>query len=163
MSMKSRFVLFVVLVAALVLTGCAGGFGGNEVTAVTAASVSATLQYVDGGKQGPAYNMTVTVPDDWVGVFDVQNTGNTLMFHYTKDVAEPALVFSIEALSPTQYWKASGSYPASQTNIVNAGDTYFVYHLPIDTFYSGLSAEQLATLSAAVPGIVASFAAEAAQ
>lgn len=154
---KSRFVLFLVLASVLLLTACAGPFGKNAVTQdVTAPTISVPMNFVEARQTGPVYDVSVTVPGDWVNQFSVRNVGNMVQFLYN-DNGRERFVFSIEALSDKQYWQASGSYPASQVNIINLGDTYFVYHLPIDTFYSGLPAEQFQAFAAAVPEIVASF------
>jgi len=161
---KSRIALFTLLITVfLLLTGCVGSFGADQVAAVDSSVVSTAMHYVDGSTKGPVYNVSLAVPDAWVGQFTTRNVGNTVTFSYTPSEGESKLIFTIEALSPTQYWQASGSYPASQTNIVNLSDTYFVYHLPIDTFYSGLSQEQFLTFAEAVPDIVASFSAVAAE
>ncbi len=161
MSTKLRFVLFTVLVvSALALTGCAGAISGNAVAPVASSAITTSMNYVDGSNTGPVYNVSVTVPDAWVGQLETQNLGNVLQFK-TSDTG--SLIFSIEALSATQYWQASGSYPAGHTNIVNLGDTYFVYHVPVDAYYSGLSAEDFQVLVAAVPEVIASFTAEAAK
>lgn len=164
MSMKARFVFVTLIVVMLLLSGCAGAFGSRpEVQPVNSQTVTATLQYLDKAQRGPRYNVSVAVPAEWVNEFETVNTGNVLQFRYTGESRKSGPLFYIEALSARQYWKASGSYPASQVNIVNRGDTYFVYHLPIDAFYSGLSPDALQVLSAAVPQVVASFTAESAE
>jgi hypothetical protein len=163
MSMKARFVFVTLIMTVLLLTGCAGAFGGSEVTPVDSQTVTAPLQYLDRVQRGPLYNVSVDVPAEWVGEFEMLNTGNVLQFRYVGEAKKAGPLFYIEALSAKQYWKASGSYPASQVNIVNRGDTYFVYHLPIDAFYSGLSPDAFEALAAAVPQVVASFTAESAE
>lgn len=154
---KSRLILFLVLVSALLLTACAGPFGKNAVTeTISSPTVSVPMSFLEARRTGPAYDVSVTVPGDWVNQFTVRNVGNMVQFNYN-DNGRERFVFSIEALSDKQYWQASGSYPGSQVNIINLGDTYFVYHLPIDTFYSGLPAEQFQAFAAVVPDIIASF------
>jgi hypothetical protein len=162
MFVRSRFVLFIVLSLILVLTACAGPFGKSETLPVDAATFSATMQYVDIGEIGPAYNVTLTLPDEWVGKMEVRNIGNSLAFNRIVDSGLSKPLFYIEALSSEQYWQSSGSYPASNTNIINLGDTFFVYSLPIDEFHSGLSAEDLSIVAAQVPAVIASFNVEAA-
>lgn len=163
MFVKSRFVLFTIVLLVLGLTACAGAFGGNELEPVTAATVNTSLQYVDIGVTGPAYDVSFVVPNEWVGKFVIRNIGNVLVFNHTTDTGQSKPLFYIEALSDTQYWQASGGYPTSQTNIINLGDTYFVYHLPVDTFHSGLAEDEFQALAAAVPDIVASFSAQLAR
>lgn len=165
MSVQKRFVVFIALVVFLLaLTGCVGVFLGNDLQAIDSPLVTASMQYLEGPEVGAPYNVSVTVPDEWVGEFNVRNIGNVLYFEYTgegsRGVSE---VFSIEALSMAQYWEQSGSYPGSYANLVNLGDTYFVYYLPIDAYYSGLSEEKFTSLTEMVPGIVASFTAESAE
>ncbi|MCA9969857.1 MAG: hypothetical protein KC425_06560 [Anaerolineales bacterium] len=162
MSTKSRLVLVFMLLLVLALSGCAGAFVKSEVQSIASQNFTATLGYVDGSETGPQYNISMAVPEDWVDELEVENLGNVLNFR-TPIGGDGAYVFSIEALSAEQYWQASGSFPASQVNIVNLGDTFFVYHLPVDTFYSGLENVQFEALATAVPQVIASFAAEEAQ
>lgn len=152
-----RFVLFIVVVAAL--AGCGPGFVNNEVVSVDAAEVVSTMQYVDGPETGPAYTVSMVMPDEWVGEFAARNLGNVIYLDYVGD-GDAAAIFSVEALSPAQYWKASGSYPAYQTNLVNRGDTFFVYTLPVDAHYSGLSEEEFTAFAEMVPSVVETFSAE---
>lgn len=158
MSGKIRILLFGALVMLLALAGCAGAVSVPAPTneAIGSTDVQRTLQYIVGRETGPAYDLSMTVPSDWVGNFQTRTAGNVIYFEYI-DGDRAAPIFSIEALEREQYWKASGSYPASQTNLANKFDTYFVYHLPIDPHYSGLSAEQYATLAQQVQAVVATF------
>lgn len=155
---KSRvFLLVVVALAVLTLTSCAGSFVNNETMPVSSETISTEMQFVDGAEVGRLYNVAVDVPADWVGKFETRNLGNKLYFDYISDSGETAEIFFIEALSSLQYWNQNGPHPGSYTNIVNRGDTYFIYYLPIDTYYSGLSEAEFASFAEAVPGIVASF------
>lgn len=164
MSSKSRVVLFTVLVVVLVMvTGCAGAFLGLEVSEVDDTAVTIPMQYLQGPEEGPLYNVSLNVPSDWVGNFRVRSVGNVAYFEYTGASGEPAFIFSIDALSDEQYWKQSGSYPGSYQNIVNQGETYFIYHLPIDVYYSGLSETDFAAFTAEVPTVIESFQVESAQ
>lgn len=155
--LRPLFLLMIMLVAA----GCARAVSvvSPNVNAVDATDVTATLQYLERLDEGPAYNVSLTVPDSWVGRFETRNIGNVLYFDYLNDNGTKAQLFSVEALSEAQYWKMSGAYPNSHTNLVNRGDTLFVYHLPIDAYYSGLDEATFDMLSADVPAIVASFSA----
>ncbi len=160
---KSRLVIISIITALLIgVTGCAG-IGVNEVATVESETVEVQMQYVDGSQVGPLYDVSVTVPPDWVGNFETRNEGNALYFDYIGESERPAQVFFIEALSTGQYWDQSGSHPGSYVNIVNEGDTYFTYHLPVDFYYSGLSAEEFTVLAEAVPQVVASFTSEEAE
>lgn len=157
---KKRFILVAVTaVVVFLLTSCGGTYINNEVTAVSAETVAVQLQYVDGAEVGPLYDVQVAVPADWVGNFEVRNVGNKVYFDYVTDSGASAEIFFIEALSTSQFWAQNGSHPGSYTNIVNRGNTHFIYHLPIDAYYSGLSDEEFATFAQAVPSIVASFSA----
>lgn len=164
MSNKLRMLLLTVLLAVWVMvTGCAGGFLGLNVAEIQNTAVVIPMQYLQGPEQGPLYNVTVNVPEEWVGQFQTRNVGNVVYFEYVGQNSEPALIFTIDALSDEQYWKQSGSYPGSYQNIINQGDTYFIYHLPIDTYYSGLSETELTALTAVVPDVIASFDVELAR
>lgn len=159
---KSRVFLLVLLVLMVIgLSGCGGSFLQNETAPINSETVTAQLQYADGAEVGPLYNVEVVVPSAWVGQFETRNIGNKLYFEYVSD-AGVAEIFFIEALSSSQYWDQNGPHPGSYTNIVNRGDTYFIYYLPIDAYYSGLSEEEFLSFSEAVPGIVESFTAQAA-
>ena len=159
---KARIFLLVLLALMVIgLAGCGGSFLANETAPIDSETVTAQLQFADGAEVGPLYDVELVVPSDWVGQFETRNLGNKLYFEYVTD-AGGAEVFFIEALSESQYWDQNGPHPASYTNIVNRGDTYFIYHLPIDAYYSGLSEEDFLSFSEAVPGIVDSFTAQAA-
>jgi hypothetical protein len=101
------------------------------------------------------------VPADWVGQFETVNEGNTLVFNYITENDRRAPIFFIEALSRPQYWEQIGSYPGQYTNLVNTFDTYIIYHLPIDAYYSGLPRVEFEALAEDVPDIVASIQTEA--
>lgn len=155
------FLLALLALAVVALAGCGGSFLMNETLSVDSDTVVVQLQYMDGAEVGPLYDVEVVVPSDWVGEFETRNVGNKLYFDYVTDFGG-AEVFYIEALSESQYWEQNGAHPGSFTNIVNRGDTYFIYHLPIDAYYSGLSEDDFLSFSEAVPGIVESFSARAA-
>lgn len=159
---KSRFIILLVVAAlALALTGCAG-ISGTSVTPVDSPDLATQLHFIDGIKVGPVYNASVSLPQDWVGKFNVRSEGNKLYFDYTAS-GSSAPIFFIEALSKSQYWQQNGAHPGGYTNIINRGDTYFIYHLPIDAYYSGLPKQEFSALAEAVPGIISSFTAESAE
>lgn len=159
---KSQVTIFLIMGALVItLTGCAGTAVSEPIKPVENQTVEVQMQYVDGSEVGSAYQISVTVPTEWVGQFETRSEGNTLYFDYVTETGTPAQIFFIEALSPAQYWKQSGAHPGSYVNIVNRGDTFFTYHLPIDSFYSGLPDEEFTALAEAVPEVVASFTAEA--
>lgn len=163
MFVKSRFIAVLVIAAIfIVLTGCAGVSVSNPEASVDSPTVAAQLQYVDGVKVGPLYNMSVTVPDTWVNQFKVRSVGNSLYFDYITPSGAAAPVFFIEALSSSQFWEQNGSLPGSYRSIVNQGETYFIYHLPRDSYYSGLSTEEFTALAETVPGIISTFTVQAA-
>lgn len=162
MLVKSRFIILLVVAAlALILSGCAG-INVNTVAPVDNETVVIPVQFIDGIEVGPLYNMSVNVPQDWVGKFQSRNVGNKVYFDYITPSGNTAPIFFIEALSPSQYWDQNGAHPTSYINLINRGDTFFVYYLPIDAYYSGLPKQEFEAFAAAVPGIVSSFAAEAA-
>lgn len=168
--MRTRLFRWMLLaLAVLALTGCTQyAFGGSksDVEAVDSVTVVRTLQYLDNNTQGPRYELTFTVPESWVGQFQTLNQGNSLIFRYVDDADDEDLdedempsgspVFFIDALSNAQYWEQIGGYPGQYKMFANAADTYFIYHLPIDSFYSGLSDEDFEALAAEVPAIMQS-------
>ncbi len=162
MLVKSRFIILLVVAAlALILSGCAGT-NVNTVTPVDNEMVVLPVQFIDGIEVGPVYNMSVNVPQDWVGKFQSRSVGNKVYFDYITASGTTAPIFFIEALSPSQYWDQNGAHPTSYINLINRGDTFFVYYLPIDAYYSGLPKQEFDSFAAVVPGVVSSFTAEAA-
>lgn len=160
MLLKSRFIVLLVVAAlALTLVGCAGVRSDNSVKPVDNQNFATELQFIDGIKVGPKYNASVSLPQDWVGKFKARSEGNKLYFDYITPSGSSAPIFYIEALSKSQYWQQNGAHPGSYTNIINRGDTFFIYYLPIDAYYSGLSKQEFSTLAEAVPGIISSFTA----
>lgn len=159
MFLKIRFLLLGI--ALFILVGCGGGPVEPQISPVDSNTVTTTMFYRDRLEAGPVYNVSITLPDEWVGQFQLRNRENVIFFDYVGESDKASPIFSIEALSSYQYWKQSG-YPGYYTNIVNKGDTYFVYHLPIDPYYSGLAEETFVTFSTAVPEIIQSVAVSAA-
>lgn len=160
--MVHRFFLLGSLLV-LVLAGCASGtFGsyGSEIQPVTGTTVVRTIQYLDeNGDEGPAYNVSIEVPEPWVGEFETRSEGNSLFFDLVREERR-APIFFIEALSESQYWEQIGSYPGQYTNLKATPDTYFIYHLPIDAYYSGLSEEEFEPLLTLVPEVLRTFSVE---
>ncbi len=156
--MKTRLTFFVLALTLALLTGCAVS-SSNNAKETLSNDYSTTLQYADQSEKGPSYNVSLTLPDEWVEKFTVRNRGNAIVFDPIDNFNQQSQVLTIEALSMDQYWKMSGAYPNSHTNLMNMGDTYFVYYVPIDEYYAGVSEEELAAFSADVPEILASFVA----
>lgn len=169
MTKHLRWVVIGMLLLALV--GCRqhsfGGFG-NESIRLDDTVLTRSLQYLDNDEEGPMYTLSFTVPEAWVGEFVTINTGNQISFEYIvqeenedenlRELRAP--IFTVDALSNAQYWEQIGSYPGIYKNILNTADTYFIYQLPIDSFYSGLSDEDFEAFAEQVPGVIASFGAE---
>lgn len=158
--MNTRLPFFVLVLTLALLTGCAVS-SSNNVTESLSNDFTTTLRYADQAERGPVYDVSLTLPDKWVDTFTVRNRGNAIVFDPIDQFNQQSQLLTIEALSMDQYWKMSGAYPNSHSNIINLGDTYFVYYLAIDEFYSGMSEEEMADFSADVPAIVASFVADA--
>lgn len=163
---RFTFLIIVVVLVGVLLTGCGpraltGNFEFLAVEDVESAVVVRPIRYVDGYNSGPIYNFSITVPEGWVDRFETENTGNSVTFNFIpnpeRNVRAP--IFSIEALSEAQYWEQIGSYPGDYENIVNTADTYFIYHLPLTSYFSGLDDEEFAAFAEAVPAIIDSFAA----
>jgi hypothetical protein len=173
---KTRIVLFSI-VALLVLVGCGANRTALESTGpIESADVVAQVQYLDGPTEGPMYEISMMVPEEWVGQFEVANYGNRIVFEYLIPLDEEdqadleagetvrqrkATVLWIDALSRAQYWEQIGSYPGDWINILFTADTYFAYQrvasLPDLPALSGLPEEVYFELVAAVPDIIASF------
>ena len=148
------------LVLLLSLGGCAGGaFGGfiPRTEAIAEQTVVRQLGYFDQGQKGPIYSVAVTIPEGWVGSFSTTSNGSVLTFNYITPAGRTAPIFTIHALSISQFWKQNGSEPTQYKNIKATGDTYFIYNLPVDAFYSGLSREEYAIIAEQVPNILATF------
>ncbi len=165
MKIHSRLVLLGIALIALTLVGCSSrAFGGFplDVQTVDTSDLVRTIQYLDDENIGPLYTLSLTVPEEWVGVFETTNVGNSIVFEYIIEPEEEdgfetrSPIFYIDALSNSQYWEQIGSYPGQYKNIINTGDTYMIYHLPIDAYYSGLTEEEFEAFAAIVPDIIAS-------
>lgn len=163
MNHKKTLALLISLVTLFVLSACVPkAYRANETFSIDGTTVTFQLAYDDGLKAGTPYKITMTIPQSWIGNVNVRNLGNTAQFTYTA-TGGSSQVFAISALSPEQYWQQTGSYPGSFVTVRNMrGDTYIVYYQPIDTYYSGLSADQLATVSAEVAAAIATVQVEAA-
>lgn len=173
---KTRIVLFS-LVALLVLVGCGANRTALESTgAIDSTDVVAQVQYLDGPTEGPMYEISMTVPEEWVGQFEVANYGNRIVFEYLQpldadDQADleageevrrrKSQILWIDVLSRAQYWEQIGSYPGDWINILFTADTYFAYQrvdgLPDLVTLSGLPEDDYFELIESVPGIIASF------
>jgi hypothetical protein len=151
--------ILLVGIVGLLLFACSSTLSKNEREAINSTELNTTLQFFDRFDDGPVYDVSMTLPADWVGEYELRNQGNAIYFDRVDQFNQQTQVLSIEALSADQYWKMSGSYPNSHTNIVNKGDTYFVYYLPIDSYYTGMSEEEMAAFSASVPALIDSFVA----
>jgi len=158
----SRFYrIFLFGVALLALAGCSQytfGSGQSDVETIEDTTVTRTLQYFDNNDEGPRYNVSLDLPEEWVGQFETRNEGNSLAFRYLvdEDDEQGSPLFYVEALSNAQYWEQIGSYPGQYFNIANTADTYFIYYLPVDAYYSGLNQDEFDALAAIVPDIVES-------
>lgn len=170
--------IILAVVAVLLLAGCTGrgiataglDVGFNETASIDDAVVARPIRYVDGLNAGPIYNVSLEVPDEWVGIFQTRHEGNRITFEYTPSRDESrttqratfgaAPIFTVEALSPAQYWEQIGSYPGQFETLVNAVDTFLIYQMPREAFYSGLSDEEFQDFRELVPQVVLSFDAE---
>jgi hypothetical protein len=161
MSRKIHILLLTALLS-LVLGGCAGGaFGGfpSETLDVDSTTIVREMQYYGRGAEfGTPYEITLTVPESWVGNFITVQTPTTLTFTFVDDLGRRSEIFSIYALSLDQFWQQNGSYPGVFTSIGNSTDgTYFAYHANPFAFYSGLDESRYQAFTAEVPGIVATL------
>jgi hypothetical protein len=143
----------------LLLAGCGRAYGSYEpsVQPIAQAEVTGSMQYQEGLTEGPTYTFSVNVPESWVGAFEVKNNGNTLEFIFDAPDRK-ARIFTVTALSERQFWEQVGSYPGQYQDIVFTGDTYFIYSLPVDAFWSGLTQEQYDVVAAEVPAVMTGFA-----
>lgn len=150
------------LALTLLLASCRGGaFGGftKQTEPITQATISRTVRYYDQGQAGPSYTITVTVPEAWVNRSSTTSDGSLITFNFITPNGRAAPIFTLHTLSLGQFWEQNGSEPTRYQNIAATGETYFVYNVPVDAFYSGLSDADYDALADAVPGIIASFSA----
>lgn len=157
---RSAF-LAVVLV---ILAGCSRGqFGGyaQQIEPITDTEMVRMLQHFDGTDAGDLYTLSMSVPESWVGQFETRTEGNKIVFNYLRESGSRAPIFTIEALSEAQYWKQIGSYPETHINLSNLDSTYFVYSVPKDAFYSGLTTDQFDAFAEQVRQAVTTFRVEA--
>lgn len=157
--MSKRFIFIII---ALLAAGCTQyTFGGddNKVEAIDDTVITRELRYLDNNTRGPVYEVVLEVPEEWVGSFETRTRGNSLVFNYFTDDDDEtgSPIFFIDALSNAQYWEQIGSFPTQYKNIANTADTYFIYNLPLDDFYSGLPEDEFDDLADAVPAIIESI------
>ena len=168
MATRARFpnrtlvVMSAVLVLLLAGCGMTADTFGLAVEPVTEATVVRTVRYVEGQEEGPAYQVTLTVPDEWVGNFITRNTGNSVYFDYVSENGDPAPLFVLEALSFGQLWKQTSGYAGEQTSVRSTLNTYFVYRMPIDAYYSGLPVDTFEAITAQVPAVISTLAVQVA-
>jgi hypothetical protein len=163
--MANQLRLILLGLVLLLLAGCSGAFGGYGTTTepVSEELVARSLQFIDEGQIGPVYSVSFSIPDEWVGKIETRNTGNTIYIDYLPAEGQRAPLFFVEALSQSQFWEQIGSYPGIYKDIVSTRDTHFIYFLPRDAYYSGLSKDLFQVLSAQVPQVISSFQAQAVQ
>lgn len=161
-TIRIRLILLSMLV--LTLAACGGGaFRTSETQAIDSQTVTTSMYYIDEQEEGPTYQVTFNVPEDWVGEFEFRNNGNTVVLSRivksdNENVADKrADIFTIFALSDTQYWQQIGSYPGGFPNIKYTQDTYFAYRTPIDPHYAGLPDETYEAFASQVPDIMDTF------
>lgn len=159
MAKTMRTILFSLIITA-VLSGCAGGaFGGFKTVEepITEATVVRSLRWYDQANSGPTYEVSVEVPQAWVDNFVTTSNGSALVFNFINERGRKSPVFTIQALSLSQFWEQNGSFPSRYRNVKTTGNTYFVYDLPLDSYFSGLDDDTYANLAAVVPGIIETF------
>lgn len=160
--MKIRILVLASMLLAT-LTGCAGGaFGGfgQRAQAVTENPVTQTVRFYDKGQFGPEYQFSLTLPEEWLGNFEIESNGSVVTFNYVTDSGRRGTVFEIYTLSFGQYWAQNGSYPTLYKNLLSQNETYFAYSYRLEPHYSGLSDELYAELIAQVPDMMTTFEAE---
>lgn len=157
--MAKRFALLVALVGVLAACGPRNlEVFQLQVEPIENTTVTRTLQFIENNRDpGPAYSFSVEVPSDWVGQVETSRLENRITFEYLSEDGVRADLFFIDALSRPQYWQQVGSYPGDFNNVKNTYDTYFIYHLPLDAYYSGLDQAVFEEFAAQVPDIIASF------
>jgi hypothetical protein len=158
-----RFALLFLGFVTLALAGCGSRAFGNlrlQTESIDAADVARTIQFVESSRLGPQYELSFTVPSGWVGQFQTRNRGNSLAVEFVSETGRVSPIFTIDALSNAQYWEQVGSFPGDFNAVLNTADTYFVYHLPQFSFYSGLPAAQYQSFADAVPAVIASIQAD---
>jgi len=155
-----RYYIPLIALLIVVLAGC-GTFNAISET-IEDEVVARSLQYFNEGELGPIYDVSVTVPANWVGRFQTDTIPNKITFAHVSENGLETPIFYIEALSQVQYWEQNGSYPGVYYNMGNEIDTYFVYYFPLNQFASTLSEAEYESFLDAVPGIVQTFESESA-
>ncbi|MGF1507656.1 MAG: hypothetical protein ACFB51_21390 [Anaerolineae bacterium] len=158
--MVAQLRLLALSIILLLLAGCAQEemtIIPDAVVGVNTQTITWPMQYFDNQEPGPIYDISLTVPEEWVDAFIIQASPNQLVFEYIVDEDITARIFYVEALSEEQYWAQIGSYPGLIRNIRHTGDTYFIYYVPIYSFYAGLPEEEYEVFTQEVPSIIRSF------
>ncbi|MEM9953273.1 MAG: hypothetical protein AAF846_16830 [Chloroflexota bacterium] len=155
-------ILVLAITLMMILSACAGGaFGGiGSVTeAIDSQDVVRELQWFERGELGQLYEVSLTVPEDWVDTFQTVNNGAVLTFNRLDDNGNAFPVFSIHTLSFDQQWEQGGSYPGDYRNIYNDPETmtYFYFHAPAEAFYSRLTSDDYDALLAVVADVMTTF------
>jgi hypothetical protein len=153
-----RYTIPLIALLTVVLAGCGTFTAVSEI--IEDEVVTRSLQYFSEGEMGPVYDVSVTVPSNWVGRFQTDTTPNKITFLHVSENGAETPVFYIEALSQMQYWEQNGSYPGVFYNIGNRIDTYFIYYMSINSNASGLTTEQYEAFAAEVSAIAATFESE---
>jgi hypothetical protein len=156
---QAKTIFLVLAILVFVLAGCgqsASSFG-LEASPITATALTQSMRYIQGLNEGPSYTIGLTLPEDWVDSFVAFDTGNVVYFHYVNEEGQRFPIFTIEALSPEQFWQQQGSYPAQRVSLRTMPETYFVYHILEDAFHSGLPKAEFQVLAEQVPDVMTTF------
>ncbi|MEO0562502.1 MAG: hypothetical protein AAF125_10325, partial [Chloroflexota bacterium] len=113
---RTKLLLAVLLL--VVAAGCGTVFT-PEVSTVESTTVTGSLMFFENGgaDQGPLYNVSIEVPETWVGDFQTTVNANRMTFTYVSETGSATPIFYIEALSDVQYWEQVGSYPGVYFNL----------------------------------------------
>lgn len=146
----------------MVLSACAGGaFGGinSETEAIDSQEIVREVQYFERGEFGQLYEVSLTVPEDWVDTYETVNNGAVITFNRIDEDDFTFPVFSIHTLSFEQQWEQGGSYPGDFPSIYSdpLTNTYFVYYAPRESFYSRLSDAEYDALLDVVADVMTTF------
>jgi hypothetical protein len=153
------------LLLSVLLTACGGG-GGTvggfkpQTETITTPTITREMRYFDQGQLGTSYTLALTVPDSWVNNFSTTSNGSVITFNFVDTNGRNAPIFTLHALSESQYWKQNGNEPTKYKNIKATADTYFIYYVPIDAFFSGLSKAEYDAFKAQVPDVMTTLVVE---
>lgn len=101
-------------------------------------------------------NYSISIPTDWSGSYEKQQTDTVTTVWYTKDPGQRAVIFEIRAYTPDQ-WSAIKSKGTTANEILVKEDAVFVYDVPNTNPYQGESSFRYELMKKSVPSFIQTF------